>query len=131
EKVLTVAVTEPNASWGPQGVTLRPQAKNGDYALHGTKLFVSDATAATDLIVAVRTGDGAGDVSLLRVDAGARGVTRRRLPGFVSWQCEVTFDNVSVPKSALLGTANQGWTALERAFVKALPLLSSYMVGGC
>jgi alkylation response protein AidB-like acyl-CoA dehydrogenase len=132
ERVLTVAVTEPNTSWGAAGITLRPQRKNGDYALHGTKLFVSDATAASDLIVAVRTGDGTRDVSLLRVDAGARGVTRRRLPGFLSWQCEVTFDNVAVPNSALLGAAEgEGWAALERALVKALPLLSSYMVGGC
>jgi alkylation response protein AidB-like acyl-CoA dehydrogenase len=93
---------------------------------------VSDATAASDLIVAVRTGDGASDVSLLRVDANARGVTRRRLPGFLSWQCEVTFDRVDVPRTALLGGAEgQGWAALDRAFVKALPLLSAYMVGGC
>jgi alkylation response protein AidB-like acyl-CoA dehydrogenase len=132
ERVLTVAVTEPNTSWGAAGITLRPQRKNGGYALNGTKLFVSDATAATDLIVAVRTGDGANDVSLLHVDANAPGVTRRRLPGFLSWQCEVAFDNVTVPKAALLGAAEgQGWAALERALVKALPLLSAYMVGGC
>ena len=132
ERILTVAVTEPNASWGAQGITLRPQRSNGGYTLNGAKLFVPDATAATDLVVAVRTGDGAHDVSLLHVEAGARGVTRRRLPGFLSWQCEVAFDGVDVPNSALLGAIeNQGWAALERALVKAVPLLCAYMVGGC
>ena len=132
ERILTVAVTEPNASWGAQGITLRPQRSNDGYTLNGAKLFVPDATAATDLVVAVRTGDGAHDVSLLHVEAGARGVTRRRLPGFLSWQCEVAFDGVDVPNSALLGAIeNQGWAALERALVKAVPLLCAYMVGGC
>src|SRR5262250_261906 len=96
-RVLTVAITEPNASWGPGGITLTPQGRNGSLVLNGAKLFASDATSATDLIVAVRTGDGPTDVSLLHVDAKAPGVTARRLPGFLSWQCEVSFDNVRVP----------------------------------
>jgi len=131
ERVLTVAITEPNTSWGPAGITLAPQGRNGSYVLNGTKLFVADATSATDLVVAVRTGDGPTDVSLLHVDARARGVTARRLPGFVSWQCEVTFDNVEVPETALLGGAQRGWAALDRALERALPLLCAYIVGGC
>src|SRR5207247_6091739 len=63
ERVVTVAVIDPNASWGPQGVTLAPQRRNGAWSLSGTKLWVSDATSVTDLIVAVRTGDGPTDVS--------------------------------------------------------------------
>src|SRR5438874_1844547 len=80
---------------------------------------------------AVRTGDGPGDVSLLHVDAKARGVTARRLPGFLSWQCEVSFDNVQVPASALLGEAQRGWAALAGALERAMPLLCAYIVGGC
>ena len=131
ERVLTVAITEPNASWGPAGITLTPQGKNGGYTLNGTKLFVSDATSATDLVVAVRTGEGTSDVSLLHVDARARGVTARRLPGFLSWQCEVSFDDVEVPRVKLLGDANRGWAALTRALERALPLLCAYIVGAC
>ena len=131
ERVLTVAITEPNTSWGPHGITLAPQSENGSLVLNGTKLFVSDATSATDLIVSVRTGDGPTDVSLLHVDAKARGVSTRRLPGFLSWQCEVAFDNVRVPVSAVLGEAQRGWAAFSRALERALPLLCSYMVGGC
>ena len=132
ERVLSVAITEPNASWGPGGVTLGPQRQNGVYRLNGTKLFVSDATSATDLIVAVRTGDGPSDVSLLHVDAGARGVAARRLSGFTWSQCEVVFDDVEVPVAGLLGgREQQGWAALARALERALPLLCAYIVGGC
>jgi alkylation response protein AidB-like acyl-CoA dehydrogenase len=132
EAVLAVAIMDPSTSWGPQAVTLRPQRVGDRYRLDGIKLFVSDATAATHLIVAARTGDGPADVSLLLVDARATGVRARRLPGFLSWQDEVRFDGVEVPASALLGGRdNQGWAALERALGRALPVLCSYMVGGC
>jgi len=131
EAVLTVAITEPNAAWGPQGVTLAPQRIDGRYRLDGTKLFVSDAVSATDIIVAARTGEAPADVSLLLVDAGAHGVHARRLPGFLSWQCEVTFDGVEVDPAAVLGRENQGWGALDRALLRAVPVLCSYMVGGC
>jgi len=132
EMILAVAITDPNTSWGPQAVTLRPQRLDDRYRLDGTKLFVSDATAATHLIVAVRTGDAPADVSLLLVDARARGVRTRRLPGFLSWQDEVTFEGVEIPATDLLGgREGQGWAALERALDRALPVLCSFMVGGC
>jgi alkylation response protein AidB-like acyl-CoA dehydrogenase len=132
ETVLTVALTEPNASWGPQGVTLRAQRLDGRYRLDGVKLFVSDATAATHLVVAIRTGDGPGELGLLLVDARAPGVRARRLPGFLSWQDEVSLEGVEVPTADLLGgREHQGWAALERALHRAWPVLCSYMVGGC
>jgi alkylation response protein AidB-like acyl-CoA dehydrogenase len=132
EAILAVAITEPNASWGQQGVTLTARRVGGGYRLDGVKLFVSDATAATHLIVVVRTGDGADDLGLLLVDAAAPGVRARRLPGFLSWQDEVAFEGVEVPATDLLGgTGPNAWAALERALVRAWPVLCSSMVGGC
>jgi alkylation response protein AidB-like acyl-CoA dehydrogenase len=132
ERIVAVAITEPNGSWGAQGVTLVPQRVGARYRLNGVKLFVSDATSATDLILAVRTGDGPGDLSLLLVDARAPGVSARRLPGFLSWQCEVTLENVEVEATRLIGgRENQGWVVLQRALTSALPVLCAYMVGGC
>ena len=128
EAVLTVAIAEPGTSWGSQGVTLRAQRDGTGYRLHGTKLFVADATSATHVVVVVRTGDGANDTSLFLVDVQAGGTRARRLPGFLSWQGEVTFDGAP---AELLGAEHQGWAALERALVKAWPVLCSYMVGGC
>jgi alkylation response protein AidB-like acyl-CoA dehydrogenase len=132
EAVLTVAITEPDASWGPQGVTLVAQRHGDRYRLDGVKLFVSDATAATHLIVVARTGERPDALSLLLVEAAAPGVRARELPGFLSWQSEVTLDGVEVPAAALLGVREgEGWAALERALVRAWPVLCSYMVGGC
>jgi len=130
--VLTAAICDPRTSWGAKGVTLRPERAGDGYRLSGSKPFVSDVMAATHVITAVRTGDGEQDVSLLLVDANAAGVGRRRLPGFLSWQGELTFAGVEAPAAGLLGgEENAGWAALERALEKAWPVLSAYQVGGC
>ncbi len=144
--ILTLPITEPDNSWGPQGIRLTPErASAGGYVLNGVKLYAPDALAATHFIVPVRTspstgsgdapstGSGRGDgISLLIVDAKATGVSVRNLPGFISWQAEVRFDNVQVPPEALLGNEeNDGWQILERAMEKALPILCAFAVGGC
>ena len=132
EVILTVAITEPNASWGPQGVTLAARRTGDRYRLDGVKLHVADATVATHLVVAGRTGEGPDDLGLLLVAAATPGVRVRALPGFLSSQCEVVLDGVEVPAADLIGgRERQGWAALERALVRAWPVLCSFMVGGC
>ena len=128
-EVLALAITEPDYGWGADQVRMTAVQSNGSYVLNGTKLFVHDALGATHFICAVRTDQG---VSLLVVDARASGVAVRSLSGFMTSVGEVTFDSVSVPQSALLGEpANDGWAALERAMLKAIPVLGAYQVGGC
>jgi alkylation response protein AidB-like acyl-CoA dehydrogenase len=129
---LSVAITEPARSWGSQGIALAAERHGDRYRLSGTKLFVSDAVAATDLIVAVRTGPSPEAVSLLLVGKQTKGVSARLLPGFLGWQAEVSFDNVEIGADALLGEEeNEGWNALKRAMRRALPILCSYQVGSC
>lgn len=132
EQILALAVTEQDFAWDPQGVTLAPERRGENYVLDGVKLFVSDAVAATHLVVAVRTGSGAGDISLLLVDKQTPGVSARNLPGFLGWQAEVRFEGAEVPAANLLGEReNDGWAALERAMERAIPVLCAYKVGGC
>jgi alkylation response protein AidB-like acyl-CoA dehydrogenase len=131
-QIFAVAITDPARSWGPQGVALAPERRDGRYILNGAKLYVSDAIAATHLIVAIRTGAAPGAISLLVVDKQSRGVSARLMPGFLSWQCEVKFEGVEVDEGALLGgLENQGWAALTRAMEWALPVLCAYQVGSC
>ena len=130
--ILTLALTEPHASFGPRGVSLAAERREDAYVLNGVKLFVPDAVSATHVITVVRTGDGMEDLSLLLVDTSLPGVKARVLPGFIGWQCEVTFENVRVPASELLGGAeNADWATLSHALEKATPILCAYETGGC
>ncbi len=129
--VCTLALTEPEWSWSPSAVQMRAEPEaNGGYRLNGTKLFVYDAHVADHLIVAARTAEG---VSLLMVDARAPGVTTRRLAGFNTSECEVRLEDVVVRPDAVLGGTGglgRGAAVLERALVRATPVLCAYMVGG-
>ncbi|MSQ30175.1 MAG: acyl-CoA dehydrogenase [Dehalococcoidia bacterium] len=129
--VAAFAMTEPDYQWGSVGVRLRPTESGSDYVLNGTKLFVYDGHVADWVITAVRTGDGADDISLLMVDTKAAGVTTKKLNGFTTSESEVTFNNVKVPKANLLGgKANGIKPALDRALMYATPILCAYKVGG-
>ena len=135
--VLAVAISDPQTKWGPGTVQMAAGRRNGSLVLDGVKPFVHDAVAATHLICAVRTGegsaggDGAGGISLVLVDRDAPGVSVRPLEGFLAGVAEVRFAGVDVPASAILGAPDEGWTTLERALVKALPVLCAYQVGSC
>jgi alkylation response protein AidB-like acyl-CoA dehydrogenase len=130
EQIFSVAITEPARSWGPQGIALTAERHGDRYHISGVKLFVSDAVAATHLIVAVRTGPALTDTSLLLIDKNAQGVSARLLPGFIGWQAEVTFDNVEIPFEGLLAERqNHGWATLTHAMERALPILCAYQVG--
>lgn len=134
EMLLTVAATEPHHGWRPETVQMQVSQQNGEYVLNGVKLFVHDAQIATHLVLAVRTsaanGSSAG-ITLLVVPTDTAGVSVRALSGWMGQIDEVRFDNARVPASALLGSEDQGWEALEAAMMQAIPILCAYKVGSC
>ena len=129
ERVFAVAITEADYGWGPDFVRLPARRRGDEFTLSGTKLFVHDATEATDLIVAARMENGG--VGLLLMEAAAQGVATRPLAGFATGLAEISLADGVVPSSSLIGGgAEDGWEVLARAFGKALPVLSAYQVGG-
>ena len=130
ERVFALALTEAQYSWSMDMVRLQARKENGQFVLNGTKLYVHDAAYASDLLVAARA-EGSAGVSLFRVDAKAKGVGVRALDGFLTDQCEVTFENVRVESGDLIGSAGGAEGALDRAMLAAIPVLCAYKVGGC
>ncbi len=134
-RVLTLAMIEADYTWEPETLSTRALLTEAGFVMDGIKLFVQDAAAATHFIVAAVTEDPATlseFVSLFIVPAASRGISVKRLPGFLSGRTfEVTFKGVEVPGSALLGNRENGRRALEAAIMKSIPLLCAYKVGGC
>lgn len=132
EQVLALAYTEPDYGWGPESVKMAARRDGSDYILDGVKLFVHDAAAASHLLCVARTGDGpdpTAGLSVFLVDRSEPGVSVRTLPGFMAGLCEVRFGGVRVPAGAVLGEAGTAWPGLNRAFLKAIPVLCAYKVG--
>ena len=128
DEVFAVAVTEPEYGWERGDVQTTAERTRDGYTLTGVKLHVPDAVQATHLLVAARTGGE--DVGLFIAPADAPGVACRTLRGLATGLGEVRLDGVTVGEDALLGGAEDGWDAFERAMLEATAVLSAYQVGG-
>jgi alkylation response protein AidB-like acyl-CoA dehydrogenase len=134
DKRVSLAWMEPSAQLGPAGVTLTAVEKGAKYTLSGTKLFVHDAHTADALVVAARTGPGAGadGVSLFLLPKGTKGLQVTLLPTMDQTRklCEVACSDVTVGAAALLGAAGAGWAPLSRVLDRATVALCAEMCGG-
>ena len=136
-RTVALAITEADYQWDESDVQAIAASDGDGFRISGTKVYVYDAAAATDLICAVRT-ENRQHVGLVVVPADAPGVSVRKLEGFAWNLAEVRLDGVQVGESAVLsGRAmprsspfSGGWLALEQAVAEAIPLLCAYQVGG-
>jgi alkylation response protein AidB-like acyl-CoA dehydrogenase len=129
----TVALTEPSGQWSAEGVTMGAQQAGDGWRLDGVKLFVPDAGVADHVIVAGRTrGSGEEGVTLFLVSGRPDGMTVSPLKTMDMTRrwCEVRFDGVTLPASAVVGAVDQGWAPLRRALDWAAAGLCAEMVGG-
>ena len=129
--IATAAILEPYSRLDANGINLQATASGDSYTLNGTKMFVENAHAADYLLVAARTGGSGEDgVTLLLVDAQSNGVSVDKLKTIATDnQCEVTFNNVSVPVANVLGEAGNGWPVLRLLLQKGAALRCCQMVG--
>ena len=108
--------------------------KTGEgFVLDGVKSVVPHGDQAELLFVSARTAgeryarDG---ISLFRVDAKAKGVTRRAYPlADGTPGAEIRLDNVVVPADALVGEAGKGLVLIERVTQEAIAALCAEAVG--
>jgi len=135
EKILTLALTEPDYGWGPECIHLSATPKGGKFVLNGTKLFTHDAQIANQIICVARTRESknpAAGISLFLVDKESPGLSCRSLTGFLGEKLnELTFNSVEVPAANMLGKKDNGWSALTKPLNRAIVVLCCYMVGGC
>ncbi|MGR5276741.1 acyl-CoA dehydrogenase family protein [Vibrio rotiferianus] len=107
-------LTEPNAGSDAASLTTSATKQGDNYILNGGKTFISGAGDTDVLVVMARTSDaGAKGVSAFVVPASAEGIIYGRKEPKMGWNSQptraVTFDNVSIPASHLLGEEGQGF----------------------
>ncbi|WP_282149776.1 acyl-CoA dehydrogenase family protein [Vibrio diabolicus] len=107
-------LTEPNAGSDAAALTTSATKKGDKYVLNGGKTFISGAGETDVLVVMARTGEaGAKGVSAFVVPAQAGGISYGRKEPKMGWNSQptraVTFENVVVPASHLLGEEGQGF----------------------
>jgi alkylation response protein AidB-like acyl-CoA dehydrogenase len=119
ELLASYCLTEPGA--GSDAASLLTQASlQGDhYLLNGSKAFISGAGETDVLIVMARTGAaGASGVSAFALDARLEGIEYGRKELKMGWNSQstrqISFNNVRIPLSALLGQEGEGFKIAMR-----------------
>jgi alkylation response protein AidB-like acyl-CoA dehydrogenase len=114
ETIASYCLTESGS--GSDAASMRTSAKKAEsgYVLNGSKVFISGAGATQVLVVMARTGEaGAGGVSAFVVSADAKGVEYGKAEEKMGWNAQptrmITFVNVEVSASALLGNEGEGF----------------------
>ena len=134
EAILTLALTEPSASYKADGVELKAAAKGDSFVLNGTKLFVEHGNNANYMVVVARTKSGGNPengITLFLVDAKSPGIKVEVVDTIgLDKQCEVTFKNVSVPKKNIIGELDKGWPIVAKTLQLATMAKCAEMTGG-
>ncbi|MFK0572170.1 acyl-CoA dehydrogenase family protein [Endozoicomonas sp.] len=133
-ELLVSLALEEGVRHNPVSITTTATKTDACYSISGNKTLVIDGHVADQLVVVARTAGQPDDekgLSLFLVDAGAQGVTIRKTHLTDSRNyARITFDNVSVADSALLGEVNQGFGALDKALDVARICLAAELFGG-
>jgi alkylation response protein AidB-like acyl-CoA dehydrogenase len=118
ELIGAIAMTEPGTGSDLQGIRTKATPHGDGWKVTGQKTFVSNGIHSDLVIVVARTDPDAGSrgFSLLVVERGMDGFTRGRNLDKVGVHAadtaELSFEEVYVPRSNLLGEVGQGFTYL-------------------
>jgi acyl-CoA dehydrogenase len=118
----SLAITEPDG--GSDVANIRTSAKRdgSDYVVNGAKTYITSGIRADFVVTAVRTGDaGAHGISLIVVEKGTPGFTVSRKLAKMGWlssdTAELSYVDVRVPASHLVGAENSGFAQIAQNFV--------------
>ncbi|EXJ94164.1 hypothetical protein A1O1_02557 [Capronia coronata CBS 617.96] len=108
-----LGITEPDGGSDVANIKTTADRRGDRYVVNGSKKWITNGIWCDYCTAAVRTGGpGHGGISLLVVPLKAKGVTTRRMENqgvHASGSTFITFEDVQVPVSNLIGCENHGF----------------------
>ncbi|MGE3997771.1 MAG: acyl-CoA dehydrogenase family protein [Variibacter sp.] len=136
EKIVAVAVTEPDAGSDVKGIRTTARRAGDAYVLNGAKMFITNGIHADYYCVAAKTGADARpsqSVSMFLVEKGTPGFTVSRALDKHGWRCsdtaELTFTDCRVPAANLLGAEGRGFYAIMGNFQNERLVIGAMAMG--
>jgi alkylation response protein AidB-like acyl-CoA dehydrogenase len=116
QKLASYCLTEPGSGSDAASIKTRAEAVGNEYVINGSKAFISGAGATDVLVLMARTGDGqsgAAGISAFAVPANLPGIHYGKKEEKMGWNSQptrqISFDNVRIPASHLLGREGEGF----------------------
>ena len=116
ENIWCQGYSEPNAGSDLASLSMEARLEDDSFVLNGRKIWTSSGLDSTHIYLLARSDKQARKkqqgISFLLVDLAAPGVTVRGIKNIsgTTEYCEITFDNVRIPISNMVGELHQGWT---------------------
>lgn len=137
EVVASFALTEPGAGSNPAGLRTKAERDGDDWIISGQKRFITNAPVADLFVVFARSrpadADGAG-IAVFLVPADTAGVEvgakDAKMGQEGAWTADVTFTDVRVPNSTLVGgNADIGYRAAMTSLARGRVHIAALAVG--
>jgi len=131
-------VTEPGAGSDVAGVRTRAEKKGDEYIINGSKMWITNGGVANWYFLLARTDPDpkapAGKAfTAFALDADSPGVTKGRKEINMGQRCSdtrgITFEDVRVPASQVVGAPGEGFKVAMKTFDKTRPLVAASAVG--
>ncbi|HVA31522.1 MAG TPA: acyl-CoA dehydrogenase family protein [Gaiellaceae bacterium] len=127
-------LTEPGSGSDPASLQTRAERDGGDWAISGSKIFITLGSWAGVALVFARTGgEGPRGISCFLVPTGSEGFSARKIDGKLGLRAQDTaelfFDGVRVPDSARLGEEGAGFKVAMSALDNGRISLAAGAVG--
>jgi acyl-CoA dehydrogenase len=129
------ALTEPGSGSDAASVSTTYRQVGDEYVINGSKIFISNGSVANWMIV-FATKDKAlrhNGISCFVVDSDTPGVTATKMRGKLGQRAsdtaEIAFEEVRVPRSALVGAEGEGFKIAMRTFDRTRPQIVAVSLG--
>src|SRR6478609_8423723 len=136
EKIVAVAVTEPDAGSDVKGIRTTARREGDDYVLNGAKMFITNGVHADLYCVAAKTdpqGRPSQSVSIFLVEKGTPGFRVSRALDKHGWRssdtAELSFVDCKVPAENLLGQEGRGFYAIMSNFQNERTVIGAMAMG--
>lgn len=124
DMVASIAVSEPDAGSDVAAIQTKAESDGDHYIINGSKLYITNGCQADWLCLLARTSPGKSfrGMSLLIVPTDIPGVSvsrkLKKMGNHASDTAELSFENVRVPKSHLIGQEGMGFMLQMQQFQK-------------
>jgi len=136
EYVFAGAYTEPNAGTDVAGYKTRAVLDGKDWVINGTKMFITNGTCSTHMVVQAITEPDAkkhASFSQIVVPCDTKGVTRTKLHGKLGLRAsdtaEIALEDVRVPAENLIGGRGKGFYQLMHFFDVTRIMIAAQALG--
>ncbi len=121
QAIAALGVSEPDAGSDVANIRTTARRDGDDYVINGAKTYITNATRADFITLAVRTGEkGYGGISLVMFPTDTKGfrVTKKleKLGNHCSDTAEIAFEDCRIPRRNLLGAENMGFAYIMQNF---------------